>query len=62
MRGYRKPPSDETKEKENPEKQTWEAPAATAAIREKALTVTSVRVENLGEDGVKKSVDGKGQR
>ena len=54
IRGYRKHPSDETKEKETPEKQTWEAPAATAVIRVRALSVISVRVENLGEDGVKK--------
>jgi hypothetical protein len=53
MRGYRKNPSVgciwQMKQKEKgPEKQTWEAPAATAAIRVKALIMTSSRVENLG--------------
>jgi hypothetical protein len=45
--------------KKRPEKQTWEAPAATAQIIVRALSKTSVRVENLG-DGVK-TVDGKGR-
>jgi len=42
------------KKKKWPKKQTWEAPAATAAIRVRTLSVTSARVEYLGEDGVKK--------
>jgi hypothetical protein len=31
------------------EEQTWEAPAATAQVRVKTLSKTSLRVENLGE-------------
>jgi hypothetical protein len=34
--------------KQKAEKQTWEAPAATAAIRVRALSMASLRVENLG--------------
>jgi hypothetical protein len=36
-------------EEKKPEKQTWEAPAATAVIIVRALSVISVRVENLEE-------------
>jgi hypothetical protein len=54
--------ADEKKRKrKKPEKETWAAPAATAAIRVVALSITSVRVENLGE-GRRKKVDGRGRR
>jgi hypothetical protein len=47
-------------ERKKPEKETWAAPAATAAIRVMALSIISVRVENLREGRCKK-VDGRGQ-
>jgi len=37
----------DTRAEEVDQAHTWEAPAATAAIREKPLRMSSVRVENL---------------
>jgi hypothetical protein len=48
-------------EKKKPEKQTWAEPAAIAGKIVRALSMTSLRVENLGGGTVKK-VDGKGRR
>ena len=42
------------KKEKRPEKQTWAEPAATAVISVRALSVTSLRVENLREGRCKK--------